>query len=203
MSVATFSHGRIASILWLFFITCNTLVHYELWLLLIHRFWFVGHARGHSMTRWTQFCPFLTTTYLYVDIFNPKRGQKSRFFDHLPPLIVHVVIECPPIFASISHIWYGLSGLHLDDHGSRLCDAVWSCLMRCWFFCWWVASPGTLLANSGISYLSEAHENLKVFSLYSCMNNSRAFNFVFTSFLTLATHLQRSSNFYVIWFGLP
>ena len=31
---------------------------------------------GHSMTTWTQFCPFLTTTYLYVDIFNPERGQK-------------------------------------------------------------------------------------------------------------------------------
>ena len=31
---------------------------------------------GHSMTLWTQFCPFLTTTYLYVDIFNPERGQK-------------------------------------------------------------------------------------------------------------------------------
>jgi hypothetical protein len=31
---------------------------------------------GHSMTTWTQFCPFLTTTYLYVDIFMPKRGQK-------------------------------------------------------------------------------------------------------------------------------
>ena len=32
--------------------------------------------RRHSMTMWTQFCPFLTTTYLYVDIFKPKRGQK-------------------------------------------------------------------------------------------------------------------------------
>ena len=27
--------------------------------------------RGYSMTTWTQFCPFLTTTYFYVDIFNP------------------------------------------------------------------------------------------------------------------------------------
>ena len=35
---------------------------------------------GHSMTTWTQFCPFLTTTYFYVDIFNPGRGQKWRFF---------------------------------------------------------------------------------------------------------------------------
>ena len=33
-------------------------------------------TRGHSMTTWTQFCPFLTTTYLYMDIFNPERGQK-------------------------------------------------------------------------------------------------------------------------------
>ena len=31
---------------------------------------------GHSMTTWTQFWPFLTTTYLFVDIFNPERGQK-------------------------------------------------------------------------------------------------------------------------------
>ena len=31
-----------------------------------------------------------------MDISNPKRGQKQRFFDHLPPLIVHVVIQCPP-----------------------------------------------------------------------------------------------------------
>ena len=31
---------------------------------------------GHSMTTWTQSCSFLTTTYLYVDIFNPERGQK-------------------------------------------------------------------------------------------------------------------------------
>jgi hypothetical protein len=34
------------------------------------------HTWGHSMTTWTQFWPFLTTTYLYVDIFNPERGQK-------------------------------------------------------------------------------------------------------------------------------
>ena len=51
-------------------------------------------VRGHTMTTWTQFCPFLTTTYLNVDIFNPERGQKQRFLDHLPPLLVHVVIEC-------------------------------------------------------------------------------------------------------------
>ena len=49
------------------------------------------------MTKWTQFCPFLTYTYLYVDIFNPERGQKQKFLDHLPPLLVHVVIECPPV----------------------------------------------------------------------------------------------------------
>ena len=46
------------------------------------------------MTTWTQFCPFLTTTYLNVDIFNLERGQKLAFLDHLPPLFVHVVIEC-------------------------------------------------------------------------------------------------------------
>ena len=33
-------------------------------------FWVI---KGHSMTTWTQFCPFLTTTYLYVDIVNPER----------------------------------------------------------------------------------------------------------------------------------
>ena len=49
------------------------------------------------MTTWTQFCPFLTTTYLYVDIFNPKRGQKWHLLDHLPPLLVHVVIERPSL----------------------------------------------------------------------------------------------------------
>ena len=36
----------------------------------------VSKTRGHSMTTWTHFCPFLTTTYLYMDIFNPERGQK-------------------------------------------------------------------------------------------------------------------------------
>ena len=40
---------------------------------------------GHSMTTWTQFCPFLTTN---VD----KNGD---FLDHLSPLFVTVVIECP------------------------------------------------------------------------------------------------------------
>ena len=43
--------------------------------------------RGHSKTTWTRFWPFLTTylpTYLNVDIFYPKRGQKEAFFDHLP-----------------------------------------------------------------------------------------------------------------------
>ena len=43
--------------------------------------------RGHSKTTWTRFWPFLTTylpTYLDVDIFYPKRGQKEAFFDHLP-----------------------------------------------------------------------------------------------------------------------
>ena len=35
-----------------------------------------SQTRGHSMTTWTQFCPFLTTTYLNLDIFNPEHGQK-------------------------------------------------------------------------------------------------------------------------------
>ena len=39
------------------------------------------------MTTWTQFFPFLTTTYLHVDIFNPEGGQKWHFLDHLPPLL--------------------------------------------------------------------------------------------------------------------
>ena len=43
------------------------------------------------MTTWTQFCSFLTTTYL----FNPERGQNCHSFG---PLIVHdVVIERPQI----------------------------------------------------------------------------------------------------------
>ena len=46
------------------------------------------------MTTWTQFCPFLTTTYLNVDIFNLERGQKLAFLDHLPSFFVHLVIEC-------------------------------------------------------------------------------------------------------------
>ena len=48
---------------------------------------------GHSMTTWTQFCPILAPTYLHVDIFNPKRGQKWHLLDHLPPLLVRVVID--------------------------------------------------------------------------------------------------------------
>ena len=35
---------------------------------------------GHSMTMWTQFCPFLTTTYLQVDIVKLDRGKKLAFF---------------------------------------------------------------------------------------------------------------------------
>ena len=32
---------------------------------------------GHSLTTWTQFCPFLTATYLYVDIFNSEHGTPT------------------------------------------------------------------------------------------------------------------------------
>ena len=46
------------------------------------------HARGHSLTMWTQFSPLLTTTYLYVN-------KNRDYLDHLPPFLVHVVIECP------------------------------------------------------------------------------------------------------------
>ena len=34
---------------------------------------------GHSMATWTQFCPFLPPTYLYVDTFNSEHGQKWTF----------------------------------------------------------------------------------------------------------------------------
>ena len=33
------------------------------------------------MTTWTQFCPFLTTTYLHVDIFKLEHGQNLAFFE--------------------------------------------------------------------------------------------------------------------------
>ena len=38
-------------------------------------------VRGHSTTRWTEFCHFLTPQFLY-----PERGQKQTFFDPLSPL---------------------------------------------------------------------------------------------------------------------
>ena len=38
-------------------------------------------SRGHSKTTWTRFWPFVTT-YLNVDIFYPKRGQKEALIDH-------------------------------------------------------------------------------------------------------------------------
>ena len=40
----------------------------------------------HSITKWTLFCPFLTTypTYLYANIDYPEREQKMKFFDPLP-----------------------------------------------------------------------------------------------------------------------
>ena len=48
------------------------------------------------MTTWTKFCPFLTTNYLQWT-FLTLNVDKNRYFflDHLPPLLVHVVIECP------------------------------------------------------------------------------------------------------------
>ena len=54
------------------------------------------YPRGHSMTTWTQFCSFLTSTYLWVDILNPERGQKRHFLTTYHPYLVHVVIERPP-----------------------------------------------------------------------------------------------------------
>ena len=54
------------------------------------------------MTTWTQFCPFLTTTYLHVDVFKPERGQKCHFLEYLPPLLVHyVVIERPQMYPHV------------------------------------------------------------------------------------------------------
>ena len=51
------------------------------------------------------------------------------------------------------------------------------------------------LLTPGFCFSRRRMKNLKIFSSYSRMNNLRAFNLVFTSFLTLATHLWRSSNF--------
>ena len=49
----------------------------------------------------------LTTTYLYVNIFNLQSGQKYAFFlttDH--PFLVHVVIERPPVslFVNVNEV---------------------------------------------------------------------------------------------------
>ena len=49
----------------------------------------------------------LTTTYLYVNIFNLQSGQKYAFFlttDH--PVLVHVVIEHPPVslFVNVNEV---------------------------------------------------------------------------------------------------
>ena len=52
------------------------------------------------MTTWTLFCPFLTTTYLYMDIFNPVMFWTT----YLPPLLVHVVIECPLVSVGLKSI---------------------------------------------------------------------------------------------------
>ena len=58
---------------------------------------------GHSMTTWTQFCPFFcppatsTWTFLTLNVY-----KNRDFLDHLTPLIVHVVIECPLLKVSKS-----------------------------------------------------------------------------------------------------
>ena len=41
----------------------------------------VNYIKGHLETTWTR---FWLPTYLNVDNFYPKRGQKEAFFDHLP-----------------------------------------------------------------------------------------------------------------------
>ena len=50
--------------------------------------------RGHSTTKWTEFCHFLIPP-LRGQFLYPERGEKQTFFDPLPLHLVHVVIECP------------------------------------------------------------------------------------------------------------
>ena len=76
---------------WIFFRFNNNHSFFSMWRL---RKKIQVCRRGNSMTTWTQFGLFLTTTYLYVDIFNPEHGQKWHFLDHLPPLLSHWTSPC-------------------------------------------------------------------------------------------------------------
>ena len=46
------------------------------------------------MTTWRQFCPFFTTTYSKWSFLTLNVDKNRDFWDHLPPLLVHVVIAC-------------------------------------------------------------------------------------------------------------
>ena len=70
--------------------------------------------RGHN------FALFLTTTYLHVDIFNPERGQEWHFLDHLPPLLVHVVIGRP-----LSDLFFATSS-NFDFFYATLYEHLWA-----------------------------------------------------------------------------
>ena len=52
-----------------------------------------------------------------MDIFYPKRGQKEAFFDHLPPHLVHVVFERPPIATTAPPV-YGRSFNPISTRGA-------------------------------------------------------------------------------------
>ena len=52
---------------------------------------------GCSMTTWTQFSSILTTTCLYVEIFNPKHLQKQRFFTTYRLLLSRQSLNAPPL----------------------------------------------------------------------------------------------------------
>ena len=51
-------------------------------------FWDKIYSQGDIQWLHTQFCPFMTTTYLQVDIFNPEQAQKWAFFGLLKGQII-------------------------------------------------------------------------------------------------------------------
>ena len=74
------------------------------------------HARGHSNTTWTQFCPLLTTIYLY---FHLELGQKFAIFvspatsscprnNWMPPQSLFLNHYHEPIVV----IWNSIVGVH-------------------------------------------------------------------------------------------
>ena len=52
---------------------------------------------GIQQQRGQNFAIFFTPSLLWGQFLYPHRGQKQRFFDPLPPHLVHVVIEWPLI----------------------------------------------------------------------------------------------------------